>query len=99
MLSNKGQMKPGDVKVLWTSDPIVSDAIAMRPDINPAFTAKVRDAYLHLAEDNPVVWKQFLSLFNMKSNGLGYVPAQDSMYDGLRRIAANVKDLKAVGNK
>jgi hypothetical protein len=35
----------------------------------------------------------------MKSNGLGYVPAQDSMYDGLRRIAANVKDLKAVGNK
>ncbi|HUB62158.1 MAG TPA: phosphate/phosphite/phosphonate ABC transporter substrate-binding protein [Puia sp.] len=99
MLSNKGQMKPGDVKVLWTSDPIVSDAIAMRPDINPAFTAKVRDAYLHMAQENPVVWKQFLSLFNMKSDGLGYVVAQDSFYDGLRRIAANVKDLKAVGNK
>ncbi|HEV3412874.1 MAG TPA: phosphate/phosphite/phosphonate ABC transporter substrate-binding protein [Puia sp.] len=99
MLSNRGQMKPGDVKILWTSDPIVSDAIAMRPDINPAFTAKVRDAYLHLAEENPVVWKQFLSLFNLKSDSLGYVPAQDSMYDGLRRIAASVKDLKAVGNK
>jgi phosphonate transport system substrate-binding protein len=99
MLSNKGQMKPGDVKVLWTSDPIVSDVIAMRPDINPSFTEKVRDAYLHLAEENPVVWRQFLSLFNMKSDSLGYVPARDSMYDGLRKIAAGVKDLKAVGNK
>jgi phosphonate transport system substrate-binding protein len=99
MLSNKGQMKPSDVKVLWTSDPIVSDAIAMRPDINPAFTAKVRDAYLHLSEDDPVVWKQYMSLFNLKSDSLGYVAAQDSMYDGLRRIAASVKDLKAVGNK
>jgi phosphonate transport system substrate-binding protein len=99
MLSNKGQMKPDDVKVLWTSDPIVSDAIAMRPDINPAFTEKVRDAYLHLAEEDPKVWKQFMSLFNLKSDSLGYVSAQDSMYDGLRRIAANVKDLKAVGNK
>jgi phosphonate transport system substrate-binding protein len=99
MLSNKGQMKPSDVKVLWTSGPIVSDAIAMRPDINPAFTAKVRDAYLHLSEDDPVVWKQYMSLFNLKSDSLGYVAAQDSMYDGLRRIAASVKDLKAVGNK
>jgi phosphonate transport system substrate-binding protein len=99
MLSNKGQMKPDDVKVLWTSDPIVSDAIAMRPDINPAFTAKVRDAYLHLAEEDPIVWKQFMSLFNLQSDSLGYVPAQDSMYNGLRSIAASVKDLKAVGNK
>jgi phosphonate transport system substrate-binding protein len=99
MLSNKGQMKPDDVRILWTSDPIVSDAIAMRPDVNPAFTEKVRDAYLHLAEEDPVVWKQFMSLFNLKSDSLGYVSAQDSMYDGLRRIAASVKDLKAVGNK
>jgi phosphonate transport system substrate-binding protein len=99
MLSNRGQMKPDDVRILWTSDPIVSDPIVIRPDINPAFTAKVRDAYLHLAEEEPGVWKRFLSLFNMKSDSLGYVPAQDSMYDGLRKIAAGVKDLKAVGNK
>jgi phosphonate transport system substrate-binding protein len=99
MLSNRGQMKPSDVKVLWTSDPIVSDAIAMRPDINPAFTAKVQDAYLHLAEEDPKVWKQFMSLFSLNSDSLGYVPAQDTMYDGLRKIAAAVKDLKAVGNK
>ena len=99
MLSNKGQMKPSDVRILWTSDPIVSDAIAMRPDINPAFTAKVRDAYLHLAEEDPIVWKQFMSLFSLQSDSLGNVPAQDSMYDGLRKIAAGVKDLKAVGNK
>lgn len=99
MLSNRGQMKPDDVRILWTSDPIVSDPIVMRPDINPVFTAKVRDAYLHLAEEEPGVWKRFLSLFNMKSDSLGYVPAQDSMYDGLRKIAAGVKDLKAVGNK
>jgi phosphonate transport system substrate-binding protein len=92
-------MKPDDVRILWTSDPIVSDPIVMRPDINPAFTAKVRDAYLHLAEEEPGVWKRFLSLFSMKSDSLSYVPAQDSMYDGLRKIAAGVKDLKAVGNK
>jgi phosphonate transport system substrate-binding protein len=99
MLSNRGQMKPDDVRVLWTSDPIVSDAIAMRTDINPAFTARVQDAYLHLAEEDPKVWKQFMSLFNLNSDSLGYVPAQDTMYDGLRKIAAGVKDLKAVGNK
>jgi phosphonate transport system substrate-binding protein len=99
MLSNRGQMKPSDVKVLWTSDPIVSDVIAMRPDISPAFTEKVRDAYLQLAAEDPGVWKQYTSLFNIKSDSLGYVPAQDTMYDGLRRIAAGVKDLKAVGNK
>jgi phosphonate transport system substrate-binding protein len=98
MLTNRGQMKPGDVKVLWTSDPIVSDVIAMRPDINPAFAEKVRKAYLSLAAEDPGVWHQYLSLFNMKSDRLSYVPAQDSFYNGLRRIAAGVKDLKSVGN-
>lgn len=99
MLSNRGQMKPGDVRVLWTSDPIVSDPIVMRSGINPAFTEKVRQAYLRLATEDPGIWKRYIALFNIKSDSLGYVPAQDSLYDGLRRIAAGVKDLKAVGNK
>jgi phosphonate transport system substrate-binding protein len=99
MLSKRGVMKPGDVNVLWQSDPIVADVIAMRPDINPAFAEKVRDAYLRMPKADTALWKKYLSLFQRNPDSLGYVVAQDSFYDGLRRIAAGVKDLKAVGNK
>ena len=99
MLNKRGVMKPGDVNVLWTSDPIVADVISMRPDINPAFAEKVRDAYLRMPKADTALWKKYLSLFQRNPDSLGYVVAQDSFYDGLRRIAASVKDLKAVGNK
>lgn len=99
MLSKRGVMKPGDVNVLWYSDPIVADVIAMRSDINPAFAQKVREVYLRMPTADAGLWKKYLSLFQRNPDSLGYVVAQDSFYDGLRRIAANVKDLKAVGNK
>jgi phosphonate transport system substrate-binding protein len=99
MLAKRGQLKPDDLKVLWTSDPIVADVIAMRPDINPAFAEKVKNVYLQMPKADTALWHRYLSLFQRNPDSLGYVPAQDSFYDGLRRIAANVKDLKAVGAK
>lgn len=99
MLSKRGAMKPGDVNVLWTSDPIVSDPVCMRADINPAFAEKVRQAYLRMPKADSPLWRKYLSLFQRNPDSLGYVVAQDSFYDGLRRIASGVKDLKAIGNK
>jgi phosphonate transport system substrate-binding protein len=39
------------VKVIWTSDPLPNDALAVRQGFDPALIAKVREAALTITED------------------------------------------------
>lgn len=43
-----GRIKPGDVRVVWRSDPLPNDALAVRRDLDPALKAAIRDAALVL---------------------------------------------------
>ncbi len=92
-LERGGELKPEQIKVLWESDPIVSSPIVARNDLNKAFVKKIQDLYLNLAKDAPNVFAAYIKLYHPKLNGLSYMTVDDSMYNGLRKIARGIKDI------
>jgi phosphonate transport system substrate-binding protein len=78
---------PQDLIVLWTSDPIVESPICMRSDINPAFTERVKNAYLRMNVEDTLAFRTYMNMYHPQhSDQLEYIPIQDSAFDGLRKI-------------
>lgn len=92
----EGGIKEGDVVKLWESDPIVEGPVCMRPEVSSAFTEKVRQAYLAMSSD-PLghdAFRAFISMyFPKQADNMSYINANDSLYNGLRKIAAGIGDL------
>jgi len=88
-------IKEGDIRTVWTSAPIVSDPIVARADLDKDFVKKVQSAYLDFNKDHPEILRKFMKIFFHDTLTRSYIPAQDSLYNGLRKIANGVKDLKA----
>lgn len=83
--------KPEDLVILWRSDPIVESPIVMRPDINAQFTERVREAYLNMPTEAPAVFKAYISMYDpARADRIRYVRVDDSVYNGLRKIAAGI---------
>jgi phosphonate transport system substrate-binding protein len=93
-LIREGIVKREDIVILWTSPPIVNDAITVRSDLNKDFIKKVQAAYLDAAKDDFASFSKYVLLYWPHPENMSYVPAQDSMYNQLRKIAGNIKDLK-----
>ena len=93
-LIKEGVVKKEDIVILWTSPPIVNDAITVRTDLNKDFIKKIQDAYLSAAKDDFPAFSQYVKLYWPHPEQMAYVPAQDSMYNQLRKIAGSIKDLK-----
>ena len=93
-LIKEGIVKKEDFVILWTSPPIVNDAITVRSDLNRDFIKKVQNAYLSAAKDNLPAFSKYVKLYWPHPEQMSYVPAQDSMYNQLRKIAGSIKDLK-----
>ncbi|HEY4325563.1 MAG TPA: phosphate/phosphite/phosphonate ABC transporter substrate-binding protein [Mucilaginibacter sp.] len=96
LLERKGIVKKEQIKVLWQSDPIVSSPIVARNDLNKDFVKKIQSLYLNMAKDNPAIFKAYISLYHTHAEKLSYMTVQDSMYNGLRKIAGGIKDLSLV---
>lgn len=92
-LERANELKPGEIKILWQSDPIVSSPIVARNDLNKEFVKKIQALYLNLAKDAPDVFAAYIKLYHPKLNSLSYMAVDDTMYNGLRKIAAGIKDL------
>jgi phosphonate transport system substrate-binding protein len=93
-LIKEGLVKASDFVILWTSPPIVNDAITVRDDLNKDFIKKVQNAYLDAAKDNFPAFNAWVKLYYPKSDNMEYIAVQDSQYNGLRKIAGSLKDLK-----
>jgi phosphonate transport system substrate-binding protein len=90
MIRNK-MIRPEDLVILWRSDPIVESPIVMRPDINAQFTGRVRDAYLNMPTEAPAVFKAYISMYDPgRAGSIRYIRVDDSVYNGLRKIAAGI---------
>lgn len=89
-----GVVKPSDLVILWTSPPIVNHAITLRDDLNKDLVKKIQDAYLSMSTDNPSVFEGFVKLYYPDSKNMAFVTVQDSQYNGLRKIAGDIKSLK-----
>lgn len=95
IMTNAKMLKEGDLKIIWTSEPIVGDPIVVRNDINPALAKKIQQAYLDMNKDEPEILHNYIKLFLKDTAKRSYMVVQDSMYNSLRKIAAGIKGLKA----
>ena len=93
-LIRDGNIKKEDIVTLWTSPPIVNDAITVRTDLNKDFIRKIQSAYFNAARDDYAAFSKYVSIFWPDPRNMGYVIAQDSMYNGLRQIAGKTKEFK-----
>jgi phosphonate transport system substrate-binding protein len=89
-----GLMHEGDVRILWTSDPIPESPICMRADVSPAFTQKVKEAFLRMPEDGHEAFHAYMAMyFPKQADSLQYIVVDDTLFNGLRRIATGIGDL------
>jgi phosphonate transport system substrate-binding protein len=93
LLLRRGVLKEGQIKVLWESDPIVSSPIVVRNDLNKDLAKKIQSLYLNMAKDAPDAFRGYVKLYYTHPEKLSYMPVQDSLYNGLRKIAKGIKDL------
>lgn len=93
LLLKHGLLKEGQVKVLWESDPIVSSPVVVRNDLNKDLAKKIQSLYLNMSKDAPDAFRGYVKLYYTHPEKLSYMPVQDSLYNGLRKIAKGIKDL------
>lgn len=78
------QWKKGDFNIIWTSDLIPGSPMAVRADLPASLKTAIKDAFISYHDAD--------GLEKLKISG--YAVADDSMYDGVRKLIALKKALK-----
>ena len=94
LLIKKGLLKPEDIHTLWISDAIVGSPLVIRNDLNKDFINEVRSIYVNMSRVAPAAFQSYIKLYYSHPETMSYIPVDDSLYNGIRAIAASVKDLK-----
>ncbi|MDT7664149.1 MAG: phosphonate transport system substrate-binding protein [Pseudonocardiales bacterium] len=95
ILPSKGQLKPGQVSVLWRSDVIPGSPVAISDDLDPALKAKITDVFQTKAN---VDYVNANGICATTCTGVddagdwGYVKVDDSFYDGVRKVCSTTRD-------
>ena len=89
-LITEGRLAPDDLRVLWTSDSIPNSPICVRSSLPAPLKEKIRQAMLAIPQKDPALWESIKQTY--RHSDMTFIPVSDSTYDGLRRLAANLKD-------
>lgn len=84
-LTAKGRVPEGDLVVLWESDPLPSGPIAVRASLPETLKRDLRAALLELPQRAPAAARVVMAQY--QEPGVLFVPGDDSLYNGLRRLA------------
>jgi phosphonate transport system substrate-binding protein len=84
----KGRVRREDIVTLWTSDPLPNGPIAVRRNLPPDFKRELQQALVSLATADPVAALAVMEQYPERN--LIYLPCDDSLYDGVRALAARV---------
>jgi phosphonate transport system substrate-binding protein len=90
-LFTRGRMREEDIRVLWKSPPLPTSPIAVRRDLPASFKQEIQQALVEIPERDPELWKMWPR--SSASSEVVLVRATDDMFDGLREMARNVKNL------
>ncbi len=93
LMVKKKEILENEFTTVWQSEPIVAQPIVVRNDLNKDFVKKIQNAYLDMAKDSPETLRNYLLVYRKDPSGLAYMAANDSMYNGLRKIASGIKEL------
>jgi phosphonate transport system substrate-binding protein len=84
----KGRVQPEDLVILWTSDPLPNGPMAVRRSLPPDFKRELQQALVLLATADPAASRAVMEQYAERN--LVFLPCDDSLYDGLRALAARV---------
>lgn len=96
-LIEAGRMDPDDVVVLWSSDPIPTGPVMVRRDLPEHLKTGIREAYLALNDSAHPVYAAMQEVY--KHEDLRFFAAEDSDWDGLRRIAWNLDSIQLLSER
>ena len=76
-----GRLRPGEIRIIWTTPPYTDYVWAVHPRIRPAIREKIQQAFLQLAGDDP---QHNAILSNLGSSG--FYPASVEDFRSLKQI-------------
>ncbi|GAA1258085.1 phosphate/phosphite/phosphonate ABC transporter substrate-binding protein [Pseudonocardia aurantiaca] len=89
-LIKSGQLKPGELKIVWKSDTIPGSPIAIASDVAPELRQKIVDTFTQEANVDYLTANGVCSSADqckLGSDGAwGYVPVDDALYNGIRQV-------------
>lgn len=91
-MEENGKLKRGEVRILWESEPIPGSPVVVRKELPERFKEELRQAFLSLHEEAPELAAELQ--VTSKYPDFRYHPASDQMYDGLRAIAKDLKNVR-----
>jgi phosphonate transport system substrate-binding protein len=87
----EGKMKPDDIRVIWTSELIPNEPIAVRKDLPEQLKKEIRAAILAIPSKDPALWANLSKSVYSADSGTTYIPVSDATYDRLRQYASQIK--------
>jgi len=91
-MEGNGKIKPGQVRILWESAEIPASPVVVRSALPANIRDKLRQAYLDMPKAAPEVVAA-LQVTTADPDYRYYV-ATDAMFDGLRKITRDLKNVK-----
>jgi len=95
-LVENGSMQLDDLRILWTSDEIINDAISANRNLNPTLIERIKKAYLEVDKKDPKAFAGSIARYYTDASQMQFVPTYDSLFDGIRLIAESIKEFKTV---
>lgn len=88
----KNRIAADELAVLWTSEAVLANVVAIRRELPDAFKARVRDAFVRMADAAPDLWAVVARQY---SNPVSrYLPADAAHFARFRDAVANVPGLQ-----
>jgi phosphonate transport system substrate-binding protein len=89
-LIDSGQLKPGELRVVWKSETIAGSPVGVASDVPAELRQKIADTLVQKANVDYLAANGFCSAADQCNVGekgsWGYVPVDDSLYNGVRHV-------------
>jgi phosphonate transport system substrate-binding protein len=94
-LIESGQLQPGQLRIVWRSETIAGSPIAVASDVDPQRRQVIADAFAQKANVDYLAANGFCATTTDceigEEGGWGYVPVDDTLYNGVRRVCEVTK--------
>jgi phosphonate transport system substrate-binding protein len=90
-VARRGLAKESDFRILWTSPHLPSSPIVVRRDLPEGFKREIQQALIDIPTRDPELWNMWPKTNRTSTSVL--LPGKDAMFDELRAMARNVKNL------
>ncbi len=94
VLESRGKLKSADLRILWKSPEIPQSPVVVRKDLSPELKKKIQDALTDVGRSEPELARELQA--TTAHSDFTYFPATDAMYNGLREIARDLKNVKLI---